>query len=300
MDNNSDPKTKKPVFVIGAGSWGTALALVLARNGNPVQLWDADSAHIKSLQSASSNNRHLPGVIFPENLVPVSEFLPNPDDIENVVVVVPCEALDEVLTRLKSYDIKNLNLCLASKGLAPESLSLNHEIVASIFNNVPVAILSGPSFALEVAVELPTAVTIASTNSDTASQFSDLFHNESFRIYTLNDVIGVQVGGAGGRMETFMGLAGLGDLVLTCTDNQSRNRRLGIALAEGKTLDEARREIGQAIEGVRTVKAVCNLANKYNIDMPISEQIFQLINGDIKPEQAVQALLLREPKAESK
>lgn len=340
MDEKSVSNFKKPVFVIGAGSWGTALALVLARNGNSVQLWDTDSAHIESLQSASCNNRHLPGVKFPDNLVPVSDFLQNPENIEHVVVVVPCEALDEVLTRIKSYDIKNLSLCLASKGLAPESLSLNHEIVASILNNVPVAILSGPSFALEVAAGLPTAVTIASTNPDTASQFSRLFHNESFRIYTLNDVIGVQVGGAvknvmaiaagisdglgygantraavitrglaeicrlgiamGGQMETFMGLAGLGDLVLTCTDNQSRNRRLGIALAEGKTLDEARREISQAIEGVRTVKAVCNLANKYKIDMPISEQIFHLINGDIQPAQAVQALLLREPKVESK
>jgi glycerol-3-phosphate dehydrogenase (NAD(P)+) len=338
MNANSEFTQKKSIFVIGAGSWGTVLALVLAKNGNPVQIWDQDSAHIKTLQSESCNNRHLPGFMFPHNLEPVSNFLPDPEKVKDVVIVVPCEALEEVLKKIKSFELKSLSLCLASKGLAPDKLCLNHEIVSSVLGNIPVAILSGPSFALEVAKGLPTAVTIASTNTDTCRRFSEHFHNESFRIYSHDDIIGVQIGGAvknvmaiaagisdglgygantraavitrglaeisrlgvamGGRMETFMGLAGLGDLVLTCTDDQSRNRRLGIALAHGKTLKQARDEIGQAIEGVRTVIAVISLAKKYQIDMPISEQIFHLINGDIAPEQAVQALLLREPKAE--
>lgn len=312
---------KKPVFVIGAGSWGTALALVLARNGNPVQLWDSDNAHIKSLIKDSCNNRHLPGIIFPENLNPVTDFMPHPENIENVVVVVPCEALEVVLNQIKTKDLTNPSICLASKGLDPETLSLNHEIVHKILGDTPVAVLSGPSFAREVAANLPTAVTLASSTPETSGRFRELFHNDTFRIYTHDDVIGVQVGGAvknvmaiaagisdglgygantraavitrglveitrlgmamGGQRETFMGLAGLGDLVLTCTDDQSRNRRLGLALAQDKTLEQAHQEIGQAIEGARTVLAVYKLAKKYNVEMPISEQICKLEKRNI-------------------
>ena len=338
MDQKINSSNPKPVFVIGAGSWGSTLALVLAENGSRVILWDADRPHIETLIKDACNNRHLPGVSFPKNLEPVTEFITDRDKIEDVVVVVPCEALEEVLIKLKSSNFKKLNICLASKGLAPANQSLNHEIVSTILGDVPVAVLSGPSFASEVAAGLPTAVTIASENADTASHFSKLFHSERFRIYTHNDVIGVQIGGAvknvmaiaagisdglgygantraavitrglaeitrlgiamGAQMETFMGLAGVGDLVLTCTDDLSRNRRLGLALAHGKTLKQAQEEIGQAIEGVRTVIAVHKLADKFNVNMPISEQIYKLINGDIQIQEAVQALLLRVPKSE--
>jgi len=329
---------EKSIFVIGAGSWGTALGMVLARNGNAVKLWDADKEHVEMLKKDRCNNRHLPGIPLPNALMPVTEFMSGVGIIENIVVAVPCEALEEVLKRLKTYNLNKLRLCLASKGLASESLVLNHEIVSSILGNISLAILSGPSFASEVASELPTAVTISSEGPEVARQFSKLLHSEKFRVYTHNDVIGVQVGGAiknvmaiaagisdglgygvntrtalitrglaeitrlgiamGGRMETFMGLAGLGDLVLTCTDDQSRNRRLGLALAEGKTLRQSQKEIGQAIEGVRTVEAVYKLAKKYNVDMPISEQTYRVIRGDLKPEESVRELLKREPKSE--
>jgi len=325
-------------MVIGAGSWGTALALVLARNGSTVHLWDADIDHINSLIKDRCNNRHLPGILFSDNLHPVTDFIQDPHSIEELVIVVPCEALDEVLTRIKAAKLLNLKVCLASKGLDPNILSLNHEIVNKKLGDVPVSILSGPSFAMEVAAEMPTALTLASSISETAQRFSKLFHNDNFRIYTHDDVVGVQIGGAvknvmaiaagisdglgfgantrsalitrglaeimrlgiamGGRAETFMGLAGLGDLVLTCTDNQSRNRRFGIALAEGKSPEQARKEIAQAVEGVRTVDTVVKLARQYNIEMPISEQVKKVIDGDVQAREAVQALLKRDRKSE--
>ena len=334
----STANINRPVLVIGAGSWGTALAFVLAKNGHRVHLWDNDSRHIDNLIKDASNQKYLPDIPFPENIIPISNIQPAEPEIQDVIIVVPCEFLEDVLKRFKGRHPDSLRFCLASKGLAPESLMLNHEIVSDIMGDVPVAVLSGPSFAKEVAMGLPTAVTIASEKTSMSEYFSSLFHCEAFRIYTHDDIIGVQVGGAvknvmaiaagisdglgfgantraavitrglaeitrlgtamGGRNETFMGLAGLGDLVLTCTDDQSRNRRLGLALAKGENLDQARSEIGQAIEGARTVYAVKKLADKFQIEMPISEQIFHLINGDISPRQAVQNLLLRDPRQE--
>lgn len=327
---------KKSILVLGAGSWGTALALVLARNKNTTYLWDLDQNHLDSLIRERCNNRHLPGHDFPDCLHPLKELDTLVKETDTILIAVPCEGLRGVLTNINNPEVK---LCLASKGLEPESLSLNHVVVREVLGNVPVAILSGPSFAREVAEGLPTAVTIASENPETADYFSSYFHSELFRIYTHDDIVGVQIGGAiknvmaiaagiadglghgansraalitrglaeitrlgtvmGGRQETFMGLTGLGDLVLTCTDDQSRNRRLGLALAQGKTLEQAKQEIGQAIEGARTVSAVKKLAEKYKVDMPISEQIYRLVNGAITPRQAVQNLLAREPKSES-
>ncbi len=328
-------KESDAIFVVGAGSWGTALSLVLSGNGYAVELWDADTNHIKSLISDSCNNRHLPGIKFPENLKPVEKFN---KDAKNVILVVPCEAIEKVVNQMTNNNTDSLRICIASKGLAPGKTSLNHEIVNKVLGDVEVAILTGPSFAAEVANKLPTAVTIASTNSESANWFANIFHNDYFRIYTHDDVIGAQVGGAiknvmaiaagisdglgfgantrsavitrglaemtrlgvamGANKETFMGLAGLGDLVLTCTDDQSRNRRLGIALTQGKSLQQSVSEIGQAIEGIRTVEAVKLLAKKFQVDMPISEQIYLLVNGKISPEDAVNALLMREPKPE--
>ena len=323
------------IFVAGAGSWGTALSLVLSGNGYIVELWDTDTKHIQSLKRESCNSRHLPGISFPENLKPIENFK---TDAKDIILVVPCEAIEDVLNRLSKSNSGSYRVCIASKGLAPGNTSLNHEIVKKVLGDVQVAIVTGPSFAAEVAHKLPTAVTIASTNQETANWFANLFHNDYFRIYTHEDVIGSQVGGAvknvmaiaagisdglgfgantrsavitrglaeitrlgvamGANKETFMGLAGLGDLVLTCTDDQSRNRRLGIALAKGKSLEQARSEIGQAVEGIRTVEAVKLLAEKYQVDMPISEQIYLLVNGKISPEDAVNALLMRAPKPE--
>lgn len=328
-----------PTLVIGAGSWGTALALVLARNGHTVYLWDNNAAHIDSLAGQRANNRHLPGFDFPENLHPIKQLVPLPVGVSDVVIVVPCEALAPVLQQLKASGQRGLSLCLACKGFETTTLSLNDQLVRNILGEVPAAVLSGPSFAREVAAGLPTAVTIAASDAAVANRFSTLFNNNgTFRIYTHTDVIGVQVGGAvknvmaiaagiadglgfgantraalitrglaeimrlgiamGGRQETFMGLSGLGDLVLTCTDNQSRNRQFGLALAKGKSPEQIRGEIGQAVEGVNTASAVTRLAQRYNVEMPICAQVQRVIEGRISPRDAVHELLTRKPGSE--
>lgn len=330
--------SNQSVLVLGAGSWGTALALVLARRGITTYLWDCEQTHIHALKSARENARYLPGIPFPEGLLPVVDLSEPDAGVADVVIAVPCEGLRSALKSLRDTRGANLRLCLASKGLEPETLLLNHEVAVECVGPAPVAVLSGPSFAAEVARGLPTVVTIASASSATAEHFAQCFHGETFRIYTHDDVIGVQVGGAvknvmaiaagisdglgfgantraglitrglaeimrlglamGGRRETFMGLAGLGDLVLTCTDDQSRNRRLGLALARGRTVAQASRDIGQAIEGVRTASVVVDLARRHAIEMPISEQVQQVISGRATPAAAVQNLLRRQRRGE--
>lgn len=327
-----------PVMVVGAGSWGTALALVLSRNGHPTFLWDCLDSHLDRLMEEGCNNHHLPGHAFPDKLTVVRRFTPLPAGVRHVLLTTPCAGLADVLRELQTLPDRDFNICLACKGIEPNTLTLNHLLVEQYLPGVPVAVLSGPSFAREVAEGLPTAVTIASQDPDVAVRFSALFHCEVFRTYTHDDVVGVQVGGAvknvmaiaagisdglgygantraalmtrglaeimrlgqalGGRVDTFMGLAGVGDLVLTCTDDQSRNRRFGLALSRGSAPERALAEIGQAVEGVHTTRVVCALAGKYGVDMPISEQVGNVIDGKVTPQQAVYELLAREPKPE--
>ena len=326
-------------MVAGAGSWGTALALVLARNGHPTFLWDCLDSHLDRLMEERCNNHHLPGHAFPDKLTVVRRFTPLPAGVRHVLLATPCAGLADVLRELQTLPDRDFNICLACKGIEPNTLTLNHLLVEQYLPGVPVAVLSGPSFAREVAEGLPTAVTIASQDPDVAVRFSALFHCEVFRTYTHDDVVGVQVGGAvknvmaiaagisdglgygantraalmtrglaeimrlgqalGGRVDTFMGLAGVGDLVLTCTDDQSRNRRFGLALSGGSAPERALAEIGQAVEGVHTTRVVCALAGKYGVDMPISEQVGNVIDGKVTPQQAVYELLAREPKPET-
>jgi glycerol-3-phosphate dehydrogenase (NAD(P)+) len=257
-----------------------------------------------------------------------------------ILVCVPSHAFKKTLIKLKPYLSSEIKIAWASKGFNPDDGSLLHEIVAEIFTTqTPAAILSGPTFAHEVAENLPTAITIASSQPDFAKQLSTILHGGQFRTYTSTDVVGVEVGGAvknvlaiaagiadglgfgantraalitrglneiirlgvklGGKQETFMGLAGLGDLILTCTDNQSRNRRLGLALGLGKDRESAMREIGQEIEGISAAKETLLLAKKYAIDMPITEQTYNVLYEGLAPRTAVQNLLARQQKAES-
>lgn len=325
-------------MVVGAGSWGTALALVLARNRHRTYLWDCLVSHVDKLIAERCNNHHLPGHPFPDTLTPVRRFTPLPAGVGHILIVVPCAGLTEVLGELQSQPERNFKICLACKGIEPTTLTLNHLLVEKYLPGVPVAVLSGPSFAREVAEGLPTAVTIAAGSPSVAAEFSSLLHCDVFRTYTHDDIIGVQVGGAvknvmaiaagiadglhygantraalmarglaeimrlgealGGRADTFMGLAGLGDLALTCTDDQSRNRRFGLALARGETPEQAMAEIGQAVEGVHTTRVVCALAGKHAVDMPISRQVLNVIDGKVTPVEAVRELLARQPRSE--
>ncbi len=335
------PHTSCPsVTVLGAGSWGTALAMLLSRNGSRVYLWDRDADHIKQLAAERSNQRYLPGIEFPELLSPVAELENSLNSSDFILVAVPSAGFRSVLQRIHSRTGSSFNLIWASKGLEPGSAKFLHQVVdEELPEHGSVAVLSGPSFASEVARGLPTAVTVASENVEYARTVVKLFHCPRFRAYTSDDLIGVELGGSiknvlaiaagisdglgyganaraalitrglaeimrlglklGGRQETFMGLAGVGDLVLTCTDDQSRNRRLGLAIGQGIPLDQAVADIGQAIEGLHTAKELAALADSQQVDMPITQQVKRVLYDGESASAAVDALLARDPKSET-
>lgn len=329
-----------PILVAGAGSWGTALAILLARNGQPTYLWGRNPAHIADLKCDHQNRCYLPGVVFPQNLWPVSDLDQALQSTHDLILAVPCAGLREVLALLtQTSSARQWRIAWACKGFEPGTHKLIHEVIEEMLGRrQPMAAISGPNFAHEVAAGLPAAVTVASPDAEFARDLVTRLHRGAFRAYTSDDIIGVEVGGAvknvlaiaagvadglefgantraalitrglvemirigtalNGRRETFMGLAGLGDLVLTCTDDRSRNRRLGLALAKGQTVERAIASIGQVVEGIRTAYEVDFLACKQGIEMPITEQVARLLKGECQPREAVQALLAREPKQE--
>lgn len=328
-----------PVAVLGAGSWGTALAIQLARGERPTVLWGHDPEHMASIAAERRNTRYLPTATLPAHLQVESNLAAAMVDARDLLVVVPSHAFRAVLEAIKPHLQKGARLAWATKGLESGSHKLLHEVVADVLGTtIPTAVVSGPTFAREVAEGLPTAVTVASADSVFAHDMAERLHSEAFRAYTGNDVIGVEVGGAvknvlaiaagiadglgfganartalitrglaevmrlgialGGRAETFMGLAGLGDLVLTCTDNQSRNRRLGLALGRGDTLEQALAAIDQVVEGVQTAREVHELAQSLGIEMPITQQVYCVLYEGSAPRDAVHALLNRAQKSE--
>ncbi len=329
------------VLVAGAGSWGSALAILLARNGSKVLLWGHRPEHIARLQSERMNSRYLPGAIFPELLTPIEDLAAGLATTGDVIIAVPFGGLRALLETIGEHRHESLRVCCASKGFESDTQRLSHDVVMDVLGtSCPHAALSGPTFAAEVVAGQPSAAVIAASQQAFANDLVGLFHGETFRAYSSDDLVGVGVGGAvknvlaiaagvasglgfkantlavlitrglaemtrlgvalGGRFETFTGLAGLGDLLLTCSDDQSRNRRLGLALADGKTLSEAQRDIGQVVEGVRTAAEVTAAARRLNIEMPIAAQVERLLNNQCTPLTAVQTLLAREPKQESR
>lgn len=325
--------------MLGAGSWGTALALVLTRNGHETHLWGHEPQHIAKLKRERENRRYLPGVGFPSQLIPYVDLSLAVHHVETVLVVVPSYAYAETLLKLKPLLPNTMGIAWATKGLEKGSGRFLHEVTRDILGDArSIAIVSGPTFAQEVALGLPTAITVASEDNHYARQLVALLHGASLRAYTSADVIGVELGGAvknvlaiatgvadglgfganaraaiitrglaemerlgkavGGRQETFMGLAGIGDLVLTCTDNQSRNRRFGLAIGHGQTALQAQTDIDQVIEGAETVQEISRLAAKHQVEMPITEQVNRVLHEHRDPRQAVESLLAREPKPE--
>jgi len=327
------------IAVLGAGSWGTALAIALARNGRGVRLWGHESAHCAALARARENAAFLPGIRFPESL----QIEPALDRLAAArpyyLVAVPSHAFRASLRALKPLLDSDATLAWATKGLEPGSGALLSQAVAEELPALrATGVVSGPSFAREVALNLPTALTVAAGELTTAERIAQWLHGGRLRVYTSTDVAGVQLGGAiknviaiaagisdglgfganaraalvtrglaeltrlgvalGGRPETFMGLTGAGDLILTCTDDHSRNRRLGIGLGRGRRLDEVLRELGQEVEGVATAREVYRIAHARGIDMPITEQVYRVLYEKLAPQDAVEALLKREPKAE--
>jgi glycerol-3-phosphate dehydrogenase (NAD(P)+) len=327
------------ISVLGAGSWGTALAILAARNGCQTLLWGHNPSHIASLQQNNENIHYLPGFPFPQSLSVTANLAEAAAFSDILLIAVPSHAFQHTIIQIQPYLSPEIRIAWATKGFNPDDGSLlDHTIQKLLSPKIPTAVLSGPTFAREVAADLPTAITLASQQQDFADDLAKLLHNQRFRIYTSFDIIGVQVGGAaknvlaiaagiadglgfgantraalitrglteimrlglamGGKQETFMGLAGLGDLILTCTDNQSRNRRLGLALGTGKEKAAALKEIAQEVEGIAAARDAYFLAQQYRVEMPITEQIYNVLYKELKPLQAVKNLLEREQKSE--
>lgn len=327
------------ISILGAGSWGTALAIQAARNGCDTLLWSHNPKHLALLKQTGENNRYLPGIRFPSNLQ-LTDDLQQAVAFSSVLLIsVPSHAFRDTLSRIKPLLNGKPKIAWATKGFDCQDGALLSDVAAQILGaNIECAVLSGPTFAQEVAADLPTALTIASTSDSFATQLSERLHNQRFRIYTSSDMIGVQIGGAsknvlaiaagiadglgfgantraalitrgltevmrlgiklGGQPDTFMGLAGLGDLILTCTDNQSRNRRFGLALGQGKNQQQALREIDQEVEGVSAARETYRLSQKHGVEMPITEQVYNVLFNNLPPKQAVQNLLARDQKSE--
>lgn len=327
------------IAVIGAGSWGTALALQFARSGRPVRLWGRDREQMQAMTDARANTRYLPDVPFPDNLTITADLEACLVDARDVLVAVPSHGLRETLDRIAPLLSDDARVCWATKGFELTTGKLPHQVAMEILGeDRPMAVLSGPTFATEVGAGLPTAMTIAANDSAFASELAATISGNNFRAYTSGDMIGVEVGGAvknvlaigaglsdglgfgantrialinrglvemtrlgvalGASHETFMGLAGMGDLVLTCTDNQSRNRRMGLLLAAGKTVEEAQEEIRQVVEGVLAAKAVKKVAEDRYVVMPICEEIYRILYEGVSPREAVSTLMGRALKPE--
>jgi len=323
--------------VIGAGSWGTALAMQMARNGI-TYLWGRNPAHIEAMQASRSNEKYLPRVKFPENLQLESDLQKTIENSDAVLVVSPSHAFAEILKRIQPF-LQHRPVAWASKGFEPGSGRFLHEVAEEIIGQEkPLALVTGPSFAKDVADGKPTLVTVASTDEGFAHKVAHALHNKKFRVYLSDDMMGAELGGAvknvlalatgicdgmqlgdntraailtrgmaemmrlgkamNCKAETLMGLSGLGDLVLTCTGDLSRNRRMGLALGRGQSIDEAKKEIGQVVEGIGTADEVMRLAKKHGVDMPISEHVWKVVNGKMTPAQAVKELMSRGPRQE--
>lgn len=328
------------IAVLGAGSYGTALAICLARNGNKTVLWGRDKKHVEEMASARENAKYLPGAAFPRSIVLSNDLVETVQSSDTVLVVVPSHAFSETLQKIAPYLRENTRIAWATKGLDPDTGNLLQEVARDVLGEkVSFAVLSGPTFAKEMAAGLPTAISVSATEQSFVDDLSKLLHCEkTFRVYANQDFIGVQLGGAvknviaigagmadgigfganartalitRGLVEmsrlgaalnaeptTFMGMAGLGDLVLTCTDNQSRNRRFGLALGQGIAVEQAMKDIGQVVEGYRNTKEVHMLAQRVGVEMPIVEQVYQVLYQGKNAKQAASDLLSRDRKFE--
>ncbi|PSW19273.1 NAD(P)H-dependent glycerol-3-phosphate dehydrogenase [Photobacterium sanctipauli] len=326
--------------VLGAGSYGTSLAISLARNGANVILWGHEPEHMAQLEMDRANEAFLPGVPFPDTLIVSADLQEAVQACRDLLVVVPSHVFGEVLGNMKPFLREDSRICWATKGLEPETGRLLKEVaVEALGDDIPLAVLSGPTFAKELAAGMPTAIAVSSPDDEFVGDLQEKIHcSKTFRVYSNSDFIGMQLGGAvknviaigagmsdgigfganartalitrglaemsrlgaalGAQPETFMGMAGLGDLVLTCTDNQSRNRRFGLALGQGKDVDSAQEEIGQVVEGYRNTKEVWVLSQRIGVEMPITEQIYQVLYQGKDAREAAKDLLAREKKDE--
>ena len=322
------------IAVLGSGSWGTALAIQFARTGRPTIMWGVKVEEIHAMARQRRNTAYLPNIAFPDELRVTTDLREALDGAEDVLIVVPSHAFRETLQRIEDARIPLKHVAWATKGFEIESGLLPHQLAAQMLDpGVPTAVISGPTFAAEVAAGLPSAVTIASPDERNARRLAAAISTGTFRAYTATDIVGVEVGGAtknvlaigagisdglgygantriamvtrglmemtrlglalGAQRETFMGLSGIGDLVLTCTDDQSRNRRFGLGIGQGASVAASRDAIGQIVEGYYAAEAVYRVARRLDLELSIVEQIYRIIYEGLAPREAVAALMSR-------
>jgi glycerol-3-phosphate dehydrogenase (NAD(P)+) len=328
-----------PVTVLGAGSWGTALAVQFAHSGRVVRLWGRDRERLAAMAASRRNERYLPGVPFPDSLQVEPQLPAAVAGARDVLVVVPSPALRPLLTELAPHLAPTMHVAWATKGFEQGSGKLPHQVAREVLGPARrVAVLSGPTFAREVGAGLPTAMTVASPDAHYAQALARELSGANFRAYSSTDIMGVEIGGAvknalavgaglsdglgfgantrvalitrglkemtrlgvalGASADTFMGLAGLGDLVLTCTDDQSRNRRFGLLLGAGRTPQQALAEIGQVVEGYAGAGALHAVAAEAGVEMPLCAMVYRVLYEGLPAKDAVQALMSRPIKAE--
>jgi glycerol-3-phosphate dehydrogenase (NAD(P)+) len=328
-----------PVTVLGAGSWGTALAIQFARSGRPTRFWGRDRERLAAMATSRRNERYL-STEFPASLVVEPDLGAALAGASKALIAVPSHAFRGVLKQIEPHLTADTRLAWATKGFELETGLLPHQVARDVLGSTrAVAVLSGPTFAREVGAGLPTAMTIASPDESFAKALAHDLSSANFRAYTSTDIIGVEVGGAvknvlavgaglsdglgfgantrvalitrglvemmrlgvaaGANRETFMGLAGLGGLVLTCTDDQSRNRRFGLLLAAGRTPQQALSEIGQVVEGYTAAKAAQSVASRMNVEMPLCTGVYRVLYENVPAREAVRELMTRPIKSET-
>nr|WP_312651446.1 NAD(P)H-dependent glycerol-3-phosphate dehydrogenase [Aminipila sp.] len=328
----------KKIAVIGAGSWGTALAITLSNKGHEVKIWDVNKEHLQELRDNRENVRYLPGIKFSEKLQPVDTVAEAIDDARMVLFSAPAQHFRSALDYALPYISQDMIIVNVAKGIEQKTLKRMSEIAHDKMANMKYVTLSGPSHAEEVGLAMPTTVVVASADIKLAEYVQDIFMTDKFRVYTSSDVIGVELGGAlkniialgagisdgmgygdnakaammtrgiaeiarlgvklGADVHTFSGLTGIGDLVVTCTSMHSRNRRCGIMIGEGMRPKDATEKVGMVVEGMFTTEAAYELAQREGVEMPITEGIYAVINDKIDARDAVNQLMTRDRKSE--
>lgn len=323
------------IAVLGAGSWGTALSMQLARNGHTVRLWGHEPEHVERLRAQRENVEFLPGFRLDDGIEPVADLAQTVAGIPQMLIAIPSKGFRALLTQLHPLVDDDCLLFWASKGFEIETGKLLHEVLLEELPLRHYGVISGPTFATEVARNLPAAIACAGSDPASSEAIAALLRGPHFRAYTSDDIIGVELGGAlknvlaiavgasdglgfgantraalmtrglseimqlgtrmGARRETLMGLAGLGDIILTCTDNQSRNRRFGLAIGEGKSIAEAEAEVGQTVEGLRAARAIYHKSRDFGLELPIIDEVYRVLYEGKDPRDAVHDLESRPP-----
>lgn len=326
------------VTFLGGGSFGTALAVMLAKSGQKVRIWDRNTEIAEDINIKRENIRYLPNVVLPNNIEAYTDMEKALNGAEFVVLAVPSHVIRSVSRNISGYINKDMIVATIAKGIEEGTGKRLSEIIKEEIPQSSPVVLSGPSHAEEVAVDIPTVVVASSTDMDCAQKVQDLFMTNKFRVYTNDDLIGVEIGGAvkniialaagisdgigfgdntkaalmtrgmseimrigtrlGGRPDTFSGLTGMGDMIVTCTSMHSRNRRAGMLIGQGKSVDEAAREVGMVVEGIKACRAFYELKEKIGVSMPITNELYNVLFKGKDPKYAVYELMTRDKKDE--